>query len=327
MEASNVICKARQDFKTTEFIPALEVISEELADRSDITHSIGYRTALSVCIASKFSYAPRTQMVFSSINFALQQCSNEQQRKNRTDGYRYISENVDAVIVNSDLEAISTILGQSKNKLHHIPNGLPSQRAFRSASEVNFDLNATTVTEILFVGRFEEQKGLKYLLQAINEPILQQANIRLTIVGNGSEKTKATKLLNSLSVNKIVQMHPWDYDLEKWLSSADIVVIPSLWEGLPYVLLEAMAAGKPIIATKVNGIADAISDEWSGLLSRPGDALSLATAIRKFLDDPELARKCGVNARATFIYKYTEERMLASVVSLYASLLVSREAS
>jgi glycosyltransferase involved in cell wall biosynthesis len=95
-------------------------------------------------------------------------------------------------------------------------------------------------------------------------------------------------------VNKIVQMHPWDYDLEKWLSSADIVVIPSLWEGLPYVLLEAMAAGKPIIATKVNGIADAISDEWSGLLSRPGDALSLATAIRKFL---------------------------------YASLLVSREAS
>lgn len=325
LKASNVICKVHRAFKTTEFFSALEITSEELADSSDITHSIGYRTALSVCFAKKLSDAPRTKMVFSSINFALQQCRSEQQRRTRINGYRYISENFDAVIANSDLKELTEILGQSQINLQFIPNGLPLSRALRGKNEPACMLQSTTRTKLLFIGRFEEQKGLEFLLQAIKEQVLQHENIILTVVGDGSIKAKATKCLEGLPANKIVHMHSWDYDLEKWLSTADIVVIPSLWEGLPYVLLEAMAAGKPIIATEVNGIAEAISDEWNGLLSRPRDALSLAKAIRKYIDRPELSRSCGSNAKATFIERYTEERMLASVEKLYASLLFNKE--
>jgi glycosyltransferase involved in cell wall biosynthesis len=100
---------------------------------------------------------------------------------------------------------------------------------------------------------------------------------------------------------------------------ADIVVLPSLWEGLPYVLIEAMAAGKAIVASGVGGVTDAVTDGENGLLIPPGDVDALAGALVCLLGDPELSERLGMNARATAVERYGIENMINRLEKVYES--------
>ncbi len=101
--------------------------------------------------------------------------------------------------------------------------------------------------------------------------------------------------------------------------AADVVVIPSESEGLPLAALEALAGGRPIVATAVRGLRDLLNDGRTALLVPPGDAEALAAAVRRVLDDPELARSLG-EAGLQEASRYTENGMVASYLSLYAEV-------
>ncbi len=106
-------------------------------------------------------------------------------------------------------------------------------------------------------------------------------------------------------------------DAAKYLKAFDIFVLPSVKEGLPYAILEAMAAGLPIVATKVGGIPEMITDGESGLLVPPKNPEALATAIEKLIAAPELRARLGQNAAAVADAKFSLQEMLQKTRQIY----------
>ena len=108
---------------------------------------------------------------------------------------------------------------------------------------------------------------------------------------------------------------------------ADVFVLPSLWEGLPLVLLEAAALGKPIVATDIDGVREVVRDGETALLVPPGDPGRLAEAVIRLLEDPELAAELGGRARAEVPGRFTLSGMIEAVERLYLDLAARKGVS
>ncbi|MFH1759245.1 MAG: glycosyltransferase family 4 protein [Patescibacteria group bacterium] len=152
-------------------------------------------------------------------------------------------------------------------------------------------------------------KGLKYLTEAVNILKSEICNLQLIIVGTGTAIGPKDD--------------PWEYfgsfantQDDRNANGIDIFVIPSVKEGLPYVLLEAMAHGLPIIATTVGGIPEIIQDKQNGLLVPPKNSQALAAAIESLIKNPDLAQKLGQQAKED-VQQYSLEKMLEQIDVLY----------
>jgi glycosyltransferase involved in cell wall biosynthesis len=104
------------------------------------------------------------------------------------------------------------------------------------------------------------------------------------------------------------------------MSLADVFVLPSLWEGLPLVLIEAGSLGRPMVATDIGGTREIVTDGETGLLVPPADPAALAAAVHRLLADPVLAARLGENARRTIPPLFTLERMVREYEGIYSSL-------
>jgi len=112
-------------------------------------------------------------------------------------------------------------------------------------------------------------------------------------------------------------------DVADLLSVCDLFVLPSLFEGLPVSVLEAMAAGKPVVATRIGGTDEAVEDGRTGILVPPRDPAALAGAIRTMLSDLPAARRMGEAGRMRVRHEFTAEAMVARTTKIYEELLVS----
>ena len=110
-------------------------------------------------------------------------------------------------------------------------------------------------------------------------------------------------------------------DARSWLSAFDIFALPSLWEGLPNALLEAMAAGLPALASGVDGVCEVITPDDNGLLVSPGDATALARALSRLAADPDLRRGLGANARSRIVSDFTLPAMIGAYADAYSAVL------
>ncbi len=113
----------------------------------------------------------------------------------------------------------------------------------------------------------------------------------------------------------------WREDVAEVLRAADVMVLPSLAEGLPIAILEAMACARPVIATPVNGVPEAVTDGVTGLLVPPGDSASLARAMLRLARDPALARRMGAEGRKRAAERFSKGRFVKEVEALYDELL------
>lgn len=180
---------------------------------------------------------------------------------------------------------------------------------------------------ILFVGRLEHVKGVTTLVDAFAE----LPDAELDIVGDddpegfdgASMKEHLLARLSALDVSaEAVRFHgavPRS-DLPDLYRPADVVVIPSLWESLSYVCLEAMACGRPVVASEVGGLPEVVTDEEDGLLVPPGDSSALAAALLRVLGDRKLAERLGRAARATIERRFAASQAAAAVAEAYAAL-------
>jgi glycosyltransferase involved in cell wall biosynthesis len=141
------------------------------------------------------------------------------------------------------------------------------------------------------------------------------ADATLLVVGDGPDR----QALEAAAPAERVRFLGTRLDARELLGAADVVVIPSRSEGLPLAALEAMAAGRPIVATAVRGLRDLLEDGRTALLVPPGDAQALAAAVRRLLDDPELARSLG-DAALQEAGRYTEDAMVDAYLRLYAEV-------
>jgi L-malate glycosyltransferase len=179
------------------------------------------------------------------------------------------------------------------------------------------------------VSRLSRLKGLEPFLEAAAIVATQFPAARFLIVGETSPddrayRTELTGLARKLGLSDRVVFTGLRTDARELLAGVTVSVMPSLNEGLSNVLLESMAAGVPVVATRVGGTPEAIEDGVNGLLVPPADSSALANAISQVLADPQLAARLGHAARQTATARFSTEQMVRATEQLYESLLEQR---
>jgi glycosyltransferase involved in cell wall biosynthesis/ribosomal protein S18 acetylase RimI-like enzyme len=173
---------------------------------------------------------------------------------------------------------------------------------------------------ILSAARLASDKGLDDLIRAAAMLPPGSSPLRFAIAGDGPSRVALECLARSLGVIGRVTFLGFRHDVADLLAACDMVVLPSLREGLSIALLEAMAAGKPIVATSIGSQREVASHGEIACLVPPGDAQSLCQGILGLAQDPERMTRLGANARAVYRDHYTEAGMLASYKQMYLGL-------
>jgi len=212
-------------------------------------------------------------------------------------------------------------------KIVAIPNGIArpavSSRTSRHHLQRQWGVQPADLV-ILSTGRLAEEKGLEDLIAAAS--ILRRAGqgFRVVLAGNGPLRARLERLARDLDVTDQVTFLGYREDIPDLLAACDLVVLPSLREGLSIALLEAMAAGKPIVATNIGSNVAVASQADMALVVPPCDPQALAEATLRCGRDPDLRSRLASNARLLFESRYTEDRMLNSYLELYLDLLQAK---
>ena len=160
------------------------------------------------------------------------------------------------------------------------------------------------------VGRLSHEKGMDVLVEAFAEVRAKQPGAELALVGDGIERPALAQRVAELALDGSVHLLGTRHDVPDLLAGFDIFVLPSRSEGLPLAVLEAMAARLPIVATRVGGIPEAITDGETGLLVPAECASALAAAILRLAEDAGLRESFGCAARRRFEQRYTLQTMV-----------------
>lgn len=171
------------------------------------------------------------------------------------------------------------------------------------------------------VGRFMLQKGHSDFVAAAARVAARLPEARFVLVGDGELKPRIEKRIFAAGLKDRFLLIPAREDVPDLLPLFDVVALPSLWEGLPYVLLEAMAAGRGVVAARVGGMADVIENGVDGLLVPPRTPAALAEAIVKLFDNAERRSTMGEHARETVMSRYGLDRMIGRLTALYEGAL------
>lgn len=195
-------------------------------------------------------------------------------------------------IIAIDTTGLQTLKNAKMKNIAYVPNGIDLER-FRDRIDKN-----DPVFKFLFVGRLEKQKGLVYLLEAAGI-LKDKKDFRIIIIGGGSETEYLMRYTLNSGLGDIVDFKG-KVDEQTLISNymeCDAFVLPSLWEGMPLTLLEAAAAGMPVIASNVGGISAIFDHEQNALIIVPKDAEALSDAMLKLICDCKLRERLGKNAR------------------------------
>jgi glycosyltransferase involved in cell wall biosynthesis len=180
---------------------------------------------------------------------------------------------------------------------------------------------------VLFLGRLERDKGVFDLLDAISGLRMLIPNIELVCAGDGDLES-VERYAERLGIRDALSLPGWIGSAQKQslMDRAAVCVLPSYAEGLPMSLLEAMAAGLPVVATDVGGIPDLVTDGVNGFLFAPGDTATLRRLVRKLMHDPGLGRRIATAARETVRLRFDADRVIAQVEAIYAGVGLARSA-
>jgi glycosyltransferase involved in cell wall biosynthesis len=215
-------------------------------------------------------------------------------------------------------------IGLDPAKIRVVPNGvdLAALDAARPGPIVRRELGLPEGVPVIgLVGRLDHWgKGHKELFQAMVS--LQASHpVCALIVGGGRRQAEMRELAASLGLGESVHFLGQRQDVPDLLQAMDILVLPSYSEGVSLALLEAMAAGLPVIATAVGGLPDVVADAETGLLIPPKDAAALAGAITRLLTDPARAQQLGANARTHVRERYSLDRLGREINEIYGELV------
>jgi glycosyltransferase involved in cell wall biosynthesis len=170
------------------------------------------------------------------------------------------------------------------------------------------------------VARLTEQKGHCYLLPAIPEVVRMHPQAHFVFIGDGPLRPLLEKQCLDLGIRNHVHFLGFRQDVVELLQSTDLFVLPSLYEGLPNVVLEAMACGLPVIATAVDGTPEAVVDGETGILVPSKDPEKLKQALLALIPDNNKRRTMGKNARHCVETDFSFDRQLSEFVALYEKL-------
>lgn len=214
--------------------------------------------------------------------------------------------------------------GMGEAKVVAIPNGIdtatwfprPPDRALMERWGI-----APGEAVIGILGVLTPVKGHRYFLESAMRIAWDRRNAKFLIVGDGPLRGECERLAREFAIADRVSFAGSQDDTASFLALMDVVVCSSLSEGMSMSLLEAMAMGKPVVATRVGGNPEVVADGLTGILVPPRDGLALAKQILRLLDDPEAARRMGEAGRARAEREFDVRAMVRRMEDLYADLL------
>ncbi len=291
-------------------------------ERPDILHTHLYRSDLAGAFIGKLFSVP---IIISTVH------NEEPFLRNLFLSFlnRLSSKIDDKVIVISDSVGryMMKVVGIHPSKIKRIYYGLKiGEVVDEKNNELRKEYQINSKTPLIgTIGRLAPQKGHKYLIEAMHKITQFIPNAELVVVGHDEWglKKELEALSFQLGLSRNVIFTGFRSDVEAIMKSLDLLVLPSLWEGFGLVLLEAMAASKPIVATRVSAIPEIVIDGETGLLVPPKDSNALAEAIIKLLKNPKLAAEMGRKGRERLEKKFSLEKMIKETEALYD--LVVRE--
>lgn len=187
-------------------------------------------------------------------------------------------------------------------------------------SEANV-LDQARVPVVGTAGPLESVKGLPFFLGAAARVLSTGRDVEFVIAGAGPEESNLRRLARELGIEAKVTFMPNVLEFDDALAAMDIFCLTSLQQGIGSIMLEAMAMGRPVIASRVGGVHKVVRDNENGLLVPPSNSDALAKRILELLDNPTHAREIGHAARAEVIREYSVEQMVSKTVDLYRETL------
>jgi glycosyltransferase involved in cell wall biosynthesis len=178
---------------------------------------------------------------------------------------------------------------------------------------------------LVVLGRLEPQKGHSVLLRALPAVVDRFPTVRVICLGEGSLRQELEAQTERLGLAGTVRFVGFQADVRGWLALADLTILPSLWEGLPLAAIESLAAGRPVVATAVDGTPEVVWDGYTGLTVPPGEAAPLASAICTLLAQPDERRRLGLAGHRLVTEHFHASRQIRQTEDLYLSLLGRRD--
>lgn len=240
--------------------------------------------------------------------------------------YRWSSHLVSGFIAVSDKveEAMVETIGPIQDKITVICNGVDVKRYEKLVgktslrNQLGLEANAYLIS---VVATFKEQKGHCYLIEAMASIVPKHPDVHVLFIGDGELREALQAQVERLGLGDHIHFLGNRHDVPALLAAGDSFVLPSLWEGLPMALLEAMATGLPIVATEVSGTVQVMTSNDTGILVPPGDAQRLAQAIEQLLTDPIRAQAMGAAARRRVKEEFSAQKQADEHLALYHRLL------
>ena len=217
-------------------------------------------------------------------------------------------------------EAVARSLRRSgvpSAKIVTIDNGIDLSPFAQARPILQEEISERPDALIGLVGRLTPQKGCEYFLRAAQRVLIDFPRTLFVLVGEGPDRRKLEELVRDLNIAERVIFAGHREDMPGVYASLDILVLPSINEGLPMTLIEAMAAARPVIATPVGAIPKLIIPEQTGLLVNPRDPVGLAAALGRLISNPDLRHRLGRDGQAWVMRRFSAEAMAQQYAEIY----------
>ena len=287
----------------------------------DIIHAHGTRANSNILWAAKKLGIP---VIYTVHGWSFHPDQSFITRKVRILGERYLTSRSD---INISVSESNKLSGQQLiNKFNSvvINNGIDQKKFDPNAAYINIRKElgiADTDVLLLFLARFTSHKQPLSLLKAFKKANEINPDLHLLMVGDGDQKSEAEEWLIKENLQDKVTLQSFREDVPAILASADIYILPSLWEGLPIGLLEAMAMGKAVIATHVDGTLEIVKSGINGQLINPENLVTeLTAAILSLSGDTELRMSYSRKAIETITDKFNASLMTKKIENIYTQL-------
>jgi glycosyltransferase involved in cell wall biosynthesis len=315
------------DFSTG-FSSALEAIKQASVfirrNRFDLVHAHQFEAGLIFRIAAWITGVPVTVVTYHSTHYPRQRAGHyliERVLASRTTQLIAVSKAVQA--------AVSDQLRLPRTRFTIVPNFVRFKEiprlsfSDRQIKRRHLDLDAGQFV-VISIGRLEPQKGFSILLKAMRRVIAKLPNVTLFIIGGGSLQAQLRQLVIELKLDDVVRFLGIRKDIFELLQISDVLVMPSLYEGMPIALLEAGACGLPAVASAVEGNTEIVCDGINGFLVPPYDSEALSRRIVDVLTQPDLRERMGGQARKIVGEKFNGDLVGRQLGDLYERLVNRR---